>query len=172
MKWLAALLAVAFLAGCASAPRPAAGTWTSGQLTLRVEPTAERSAQSLSASFDLQGSAERGELRLTSALGLQVAAASWGPGEAILTTSQGSARFDNLLELSRQALGEDVPLAALPDWLAGRPWAGAPSAALPAGFEQLGWRVDLARRAEGRVEARRATPPAVTLRVRLDTPAP
>lgn len=168
MKRPAALLAAALLAACASTPQPAPGNWTSGRLTLRVEATAERIAQSLSASFDLQGNGVRGELRLTSALGLQVAAARWAPGQAELTTPQGSVRFDSLSELSRQALGEDVPLAALPDWLAGRPWANAAHELQPDGFAQLGWRVDLTHQLEGRLEARRAAPPAVTLRVRLE----
>jgi hypothetical protein len=39
----------------------------------------------------------------------------------------------------------------------------------PAGFEQLGWAVDVSRLAAGSVEARRATPPVVTVRARLDS---
>jgi outer membrane lipoprotein LolB len=67
-------------------------------------------------------------------------------------------------------LGETLPLAALFDWLRGRPWPGAPSrpVAAPPGFEQLGWRVDLARFAEGQVDARRDRAPAVNVRARLD----
>ena len=66
------------------------------------------------------------------------------------------------------ALGESLPLAALPDWLAGRPWPGAPHTPGEAGFVQLGWQVSLARRSEGWIEARRAAPPAVLVRVKLD----
>ena len=62
-------------------------------------------------------------------------------------------------------------MAALFDWLRGRPWPDAASQlrgdGVP-GFEQLGWQIDLARWAEGRVEARRVAPPVVTVRVRLD----
>jgi outer membrane lipoprotein LolB len=165
-------LAGLVLAACASTPPPPGSGITSGRLSLRVEATAQRSAQSLTAGFELQGSSERGELRLISPLGTQVAAARWSPGEAQLTTSDGTVRFAGLPELSRGALGEDVPLAALPDWLAGRPWPGAAHQVAPDGFEQLGWQVNLARRAEGWVEARRAAPPAVTLRVRLEASAP
>ena len=46
-----------------------------------------------------------------------------------------------LEDLSREALGEALPLAAWPDWLAGRPWGGAPHRATEGGFEQLGWQV-------------------------------
>lgn len=167
--WGAAVTAAAVLAGCASAPPVApAGPVSSGRLSLRVDAAPPRSAQSLSASFELQGTGERGELRLMSPLGTQLAVARWAPGEALLATPDGSARFGGLPELAREALGEEVPLAALPDWLAGRPWPGAASAVLPEGFEQLGWRVNLARFTEGFVEARRAAPPAVVLRVRLD----
>jgi len=69
-------------------------------------------------------------------------------------------------------LGESLPLAALFDWLRGRPWPGATSRPLPApggvGFEQLGWVVDLARFDQAAVAASRARAPAVTVRAKLD----
>lgn len=122
----------------------------------------------MSAAFELRGNGERGELRLNSPLGTRVASARWSPGVAVLTTQDGEQGFADLEELSRRALGENLPLAALPDWLAGRPWAGAPHTVAAAGFEQLGWQVDLARRGEGWVQARRAAPPAVLVRVRIE----
>jgi outer membrane lipoprotein LolB len=61
-----------------------------------------------------------------------------------------------------------VPLAALPSWLAGQPWPAAPHEPREGGFEQLGWQVNTAQRAAGQIDARRAAPPAVLLRVRLD----
>jgi outer membrane lipoprotein LolB len=73
--------------------------------------------------------------------------------------------------LSRDALGEDVPLGALPFWLKGQAWPGASSDASiePLGFVQLGWQIDTSRlQADAQLEARRASPPAVLLRVRLD----
>ena len=163
------LLAAVLLVACATPqPQGGVGPWTTGRLSVRVDASGERAAQSLSAGFELQGNGAAGELRLNSPLGTRLVSALWAPGLAVLRTPEGERRFDNLDELSRQALGEALPLAALPDWLAGRPWAGAPHATIDNGFEQLGWQVLLARRAEGFVEARRAAPPVVQLRVRLD----
>jgi len=129
---------------------------------------ADRQAQNMSAAFELQGRAEQGELRLISPLGTQLVAARWAPGQASLQTSQGTQAYDSLDELSRQALGEVLPLAALPSWLAGRPWSALPHQWHDQGFEQAGWQVLLARQGEGLIEARRAVAPAVMLRVRLD----
>jgi outer membrane lipoprotein LolB len=120
----------------------------------------------------LRGDADSGELRLSSPLGSRLATAHWAPGVAMLTTSQGEQRYATLNDLSRQALGEALPLAALPDWLNGRPWAGAMHAVTDTGFEQLGWQVLLTHRVEGLIEARRPAPPAVHLRVRIDNEAP
>ena len=173
MRRLAALLtAAALLGACATPPPPlvAGGPLVSGRLSLRVEAAAERSAQGLTAAFELQGQAERGELRLLSPLGAQMASARWSPGLAFLDTPAGRQAFASLDELSLQTLGEVLPLAALPDWLAGRPWPGAAHQTLPNGFEQLGWRVDLARHAQGWVLAARDAAPAVSLRIRLDGP--
>ena len=168
-----ALLAGLALAGCAALP-PKPGT-ISGRLALQVDAIQDRPAQSLSASFDLYGSAERGELRLSTPLGTTLAAAFWGPGEARLVTPQGERRFDDLDTLSRDAFGESLPLRALPDWLNGRPWPGAAEPAqmlLPGpGFVQLGWTIDLSRFDTGRLLAWRAGPPGVRLRAQLD-PAP
>ena len=166
---LAAFLAALCLASCATRPPEGLRGWTSGRMSLQVEPGPDRGAQSVSAAFELQGDGERGELRLLSPLGTQLASARWAPGLAALTTASGSAEFSSLDGLARQALGESLPLAALPDWLAGRPWPGAPHLLQVAGFEQLGWQVGLGRLSEGCVLARRDQAPAVTLRVRLDT---
>jgi outer membrane lipoprotein LolB len=167
-----AVLAAALLAGCASTPLPPA---LSGRLSLQVDADPPRAAQSLSAGFELSGTAEAGELRLSTPLGTTLAAAAWGPGGARLTTAQGERRFDSLDQLSQEALGEKLPLRALPDWLQGRPWAGAPEPALPLqpgpGFVQLGWTIDLARFSGGQVLASRPGPPGVRLRALLD-PSP
>jgi outer membrane lipoprotein LolB len=171
--WLLAALA---LAGCAAVPPAPPGTQTlSGRLALQVEAQPDRPAQSISASFDLRGSAEQGELRLSTPLGTTLAAAFWGPGEARLVTPQGEQRFDSLDALSRDVFGESLPLRALPDWLRGQPWPGAPDPARPLqpgpGFVQMGWTIDLARFDAGQLLAWRAGPPGVRLRAQLD-PSP
>jgi outer membrane lipoprotein LolB len=159
------------LAGCATRPPDAAGGWTTGRLALRVEASAERPPQSLSAGFELRGDGREGELKLLSPLGTQLAAARWAPALALLVTGDGERRFESLDALSREALGEPLPLAALPDWLAGRPWRDAPHTPRDYGFEQLGWVVTTAALADGQLLARRSAAPVVTLRVRLDPKA-
>lgn len=174
--WLIAAAVVGLLPGCASTP-PAPGlpmavaSWITGRMSVRVDASPSSVAQNLSAGFELRGDGDNGELRVVSALGTSLAHARWSPGQARLETSDGDRSFDSLDDLSRQALGEALPLAALPDWLAGRPWAGAAHTVAGEGFEQLGWQVQLARRAEGFIEARRASAPAVLLRIKLDAPA-
>ena len=167
---LFSLLPCALLAACASTSPPgnAEAPWTSGRLSVRIDTVP---VQNVSANFELRGNGDSGELRLNSPLGTRLAAARWSPGSAVLADGQGEQRYTSLDELSRRALGEALPLAALPDWLAGRPWPAAPHRLNPGGFEQLGWQVGLARRAEGFIEASRAAAPAVTLRVKLDDPS-
>ena len=113
------------------------------------------------------------------------------PKTVVLTTPKGERAFASLDELTREALGESVPIEAWFDWLRGRPWPGAPSAPVdvapdaaettsanaspapplprPSSFRQLGWRVDLSQFAAGTIAAtREAPPPVVTVRIRLD----
>ncbi len=171
LRIAAALGALAMLAGCAALQTPHAegAQVLTGRLSVRVDSEPVRA---LSAAFELSGNSRVGALALTSPLGNTLAQARWKPEEAVLETPGSLQRYPDLDTLAEQALGERVPLAALFDWLRGRPWSGARSEPLPdgeAGFSQLGWRVGLARYAEGWVEARRAAPPAVTMRARLDT---
>ncbi len=166
--------ALALLQACSTVPADSASApWTQGRLLLRVDATPSQTAQSFSAAFELRGSGTSGELRLLSPLGTRLATALWSPRQVLLTTPEGERTFENLDDLSQQALGQPVPLAALPDWLAGRPWAGAPFTPQPGGFEQLGWQVQTAAHADGLLEARRPaapTAPAVLLRVKLELP--
>ena len=162
-------LAALMLGGCATRPpADAAMPWTSGKMSVRVEASADRTASQVSAGFDLRGDGQRGELRLSSPLGAVLASARWSATEVVLDTGQGETRYPDLDTLSQQALGEVLPLRAFPDWLAGRPWAGAQATPVAGGFEQLGWAVSVAGLADGRVEAVRAAPPKVTVRVRLE----
>ena len=134
---------------------------------MRVESEPVRN---FSAAFELSGTAEQGRLALTSPLGTTLAEARWSPTEAVLVHSNGTQPYADIDSLAEQALGERVPIAALFHWLRGRPWPAAPS--LPfdgeAGFTQIGWRVSLARLADGWVDARRDAAPVVTVRARLD----
>jgi outer membrane lipoprotein LolB len=162
----ACLALAAALAGCATPRAPTTADELSGRLSVRVESQPPRSVNS---AFELRGNAERGELVLTSPLGNTMAQARWSPGSAELQTSDGTRRFADLDSLAYEALGEALPLAALFDWLRGRPWSGAQSTKSAAGFAQLGWNVSLERLAEGWVVATRSRAPAVTVRARLES---
>ena len=170
------LLAATLLGGCASVGQhaPAGAETISGRLSVRVDATAASPARSESGNFELKGSPDHGQLNLSSPLGTVLAQARWSGRQAWLTTSQGETAYPDLDALTQEMLGERLPVAALFDWLRGRPWAGAPSRANAApagpGFQQLGWSVDLARVDEGWISAQRAQPPTVTVRARVDLP--
>lgn len=169
----AAWLVAALFTGCATPPPGTEPPVFSGRLALQVAAQPPDAAErAVSAHFDLSGNASRGHLELSTPLGTGLGAARWVPGEVVLASPGGQReRFDDLDALTRGLLGEALPVAALFDWLAGRPWPGAPSQPLAApGFTQLGWRIDLARAHAGLIVARRDAPPAVTLRVQLDGP--
>jgi len=169
-------------AACTTVP-PApseASNVLSGRLALRVEPLADEAPRSVSAAFDLRGDSRAGTLGLSTPLGSMLAQARWSPAEVVLTTPRETRRFASLDALTREALGESVPIEAWFDWLRGRPWPGAPSTPLEAaptspssssapGFRQLGWRVDLSQFGAGTIAAAREAPaPIVTVRIRLD----
>ena len=175
MKGLTAGLAAVLLTGCASlAPLAPVGEGDaySGRLALRVDAQGASAARAFSAAFDLRGGGRAGALGLSTPLGSMLAQARWQPGEVVLATPQGTRRFDDLDGLTREVLGESVPIDAWFDWLHGRPWPGAPSLPTGAtGFTQLGWSVDLGRFGEGAVSAQRNEPlPLVTVRIQLDRP--
>jgi outer membrane lipoprotein LolB len=79
-------------------------------------------ARTLTAAFELNGGPRAGRLDLSTPLGSILAQARWEPGEVVLATPRGESTFADLDALTRQALGESVPVAALFDWLQGRPW--------------------------------------------------
>lgn len=153
------LLLLALLSACASPPQPPKQGW-SGKLGYRVDATAAQRAQAGSALFELQGDAREGALLLQTPLGAALAEARWGPQGLSLSDGRQEQRLASLDELGA-ALGErlqaaPLPLAALFDWLQGRPWPGAPHAQDADGLLQLGWRVQregqrlrLLRAAEG-----------------------
>lgn len=173
----AAVLAAVVLAACALPPpsvESPAGETLSGRLAVQVPPEGGAEARAVTAAFELLGRPDAGQLNLTTPLGTMLGQARWSPSRVVLVTPQGQRDYANLDALTRELLGESLPVAALFDWLKGRPWPGAPSAPIepPAerGFRQLGWTVSLASFDDGAIAARRQQPPLVTVRVRLDRP--
>ncbi|WP_374569543.1 lipoprotein insertase outer membrane protein LolB [Ideonella sp.] len=170
---VAGMIAAAVLAGCASAPpQPGTAPVLSGRLLVKVAALGDQPAQSHNAAFELSGDERQGQMRLLGPLGAQVALAHWNEHGASLQDSQGGRDFPDLATMTGEALGEPIPLAALMQWLQGRPWDGAPHRPLASatpGFVQLGWSVDLARWADDAlVEATRIDPPGVVVRAKLD----
>lgn len=160
-------LVVAFgVTGCA-APTRVAGVgdqfgalpWR-GRLAVRVESDQTQSpsqAQSFSAGFELSGTPQVGELTLFTPLGTTVAALSWSPQTAVMLSGGETQHFASLEALIEQALGTEIPVAALFAWLAGEHRVVA------------GWSADLSQHAAGRITARRIMPaPAAELRLMLD----
>lgn len=171
--WWTGWVVLALSVGCSSLPPsavPAGAEVLSGRLSVRVDAMADVPARSLSAAFDLRGDARSGQLDLTSPMGNILARASWRPGQAVLAMPDRESSFADLDALTQEWLGQSVPVAALFDWLHGRPWPLAPSRATAQGFEQIGWQVDLGRRSEGAISARREGLPAVSIQARLDPP--
>lgn len=162
----------ALLSGCAATPQTDESL--RGRLSVQIAATETAPGRAVSAAFVLSGDALVGRLDLNTPLGTTLARATWGPGYVELVTSKGSSSHNSLGDMSRDVVGEVLPVEALFDWLRGRPWSGAPSstsyAPKPSGFEQMGWSVDLSRFYAGALGARRETPPLVTVQVRLDRP--
>jgi outer membrane lipoprotein LolB len=168
------LMVAAALSACATtgreAPPPPAA---SGRMALQIAAHGAEAARGFSGQFELRGSAETGSLELSGPLGAGWAQASWATGRFRLQTSQQTFDYASLDELTQAGLGEALPLAALFDWLKGRPWPGAAFAGLgegSPGFVQLGWRIDTGDLAAGRLRAQRLQAPAITLRILLDSP--
>jgi outer membrane lipoprotein LolB len=159
----AVLLATALalgLSACQSLPTPSSAsvsaTRWNGRLALNVQSDPP---QQWAAGFELQGQPSLGQLRVLSPVGTVVVVLNWDPASATLRTADREVAFSNLDELTRAAMGQPLPLAALFDWLEGKPTAVE------------GWTVDLSRHAQGRIVALRHTPaPAAELRVVIDKP--
>lgn len=169
MRVAAALLALA-LAGCAQLPKappaPTSEARLSGRISVTVAGDVHNRGTGGAASFELFGGPQAGRLELTSPLGALVARASWQPGRVTLQTPNDERSFDNLDALTRELLGEPVPVAALFDWMQARPWPAAAHQKTENGFEQLGWRIE--PKLPSLVAVRLAAP-TVTLRAKLDT---
>jgi outer membrane lipoprotein LolB len=151
-----ALACALLAAGCATprmSPLDASAHW-SGRMAIQV---LKDPPESLSASFELQGSAQAGEMVLLSPIGTTLARLEWTPQGARLAQGQQHVDSPSLQKLGARLTGTELPIAALFEWLAGRP-AQAP-----------GWQVDLSAHAQGRISAERREPsPAAVLRIALD----
>lgn len=176
--WAQATLLLAALAGCASparSPLPeqaGAALHLVGRLSVQTSNPHSGRPEGGSAGFELSGSPAAGELALSTPLGTLLGRARWREGEVLLQRPGEERRYDSLEALTEDLLGGAIPVAALFDWLRGRPWPGASSDSPPTpgthGFSQLGWQIDLSGFADGLIVARRLAEPAVTLRARLD----
>lgn len=159
----AIFLVMLFLTGCALPPRADTSQaaerplWR-GRLAVRVESDPPpSSSQSFSAGFELSGTPLAGELTLYTPLGSTAAALSWSAQTAVMRSNGGARHFASLDALINEALGTEIPVAALFSWLAGEQASAA------------GWSADLSQHAEGRITARRAEPaPRAELRLVLE----
>ncbi len=134
----------------------------SGRMSLNIDaidPQAlgPQQAQFFSASFELTGNAQAGQLTLISPLGSVLAVLNWTDSIAQLRANGELRSFKSLDALVLHATGAAIPVASLFSWLAGIE-AQAP-----------GWQADLSRLSVGRLVARRMQPlPAAELRLVLE----
>jgi len=181
----AAVLASAlWLQACVSHPPPLPGHVYSGRLAVRTDAAPGLPARSMTGQFELSGNASSGQLVLTSPIGTTVARARWSdpvgaqgdPSKIELEADGATTRYATLEDMMQRAIGDQLPLAAMFDWLDGRPWPAAPveRAADGRSFDQLGWHVDLSQLADNRlIDAHRPQPkPALHVRVKLDAAEP
>lgn len=159
------LIAIFFITGCATNTRATSqndkitNNWH-GRLAIHVEaPPDDVPAprpQSFSASFELSGTPDAGELIFFTPLGSTAAAIHWSPAQATLATQSQIQTFSGLSPLIQDLLGTDVPVQALFAWLNGHALAAD------------GWQVDLANFDRGKITAQRFTAPAAQLRLILE----
>jgi outer membrane lipoprotein LolB len=113
--------------------------------------------QQFSASFELRGSPEAGELIFTSLLGITLAQLRWDVLGATLYTSGASQPFESFDALTQYIVGTSLPVGDLFEWLHGNAKATS------------GWQVDLTDFQAGRMSARRLLPePAADLQLVLE----
>ena len=132
------------------------GHWQ-GRLSLRV---LQANPEQFSAQFELNGSADTGELSIISPLGTTLAVARWTPHNAQLLQGQKVQDFASIEDLTLQLTGAALPLPALLAWL------DVDGPTVP------GWQLNAESPSSGRrVFAKRDTPlPALQLTLLLDPP--
>ncbi len=151
LAWIALSLV---LGACASVPRERPETFRSGRIGLQVlsEPP-----QNLQAAFELEGSAQTGELTLLSPVGSVLAKLSWNAQQAVLERGNQRWMGPSVEELAQQFAQTPLPVQVLFDWIEGR------------AVTHAGWSPDLSAHAQGRITARRTSPaPEALLRIVLD----
>ena len=173
------VLLALLLQACATHPPPLPGHVWSGRLGVRTDAAPDQPARSMSGQFELSGTASSGQLILTSPIGTTIARARWSdpvgvhgtPSRIELEADGRTSRYATLEDMMQRAIGDQLPLAAMFDWLDGKPWPLATvTAGTPVSFDQLGWHVDLSQLADKRlIDAQRPQPaPALHVRVKLD----
>lgn len=116
-------------------------------------------ADSWSAHFELAGTPEQGTLLLYTPVGTVIAQIEWQPNFASVKTSDAYHTYTNLNNLTFSYFQQNIPVAALFDWLRGQPTQQ----------HIQGWEVDLTRAASGVIKAQRLTPaPIIRLRAIVD----
>ncbi|MDD5028259.1 MAG: lipoprotein insertase outer membrane protein LolB [Rhodoferax sp.] len=166
LAFVCALFAIFLVAGCAylqssdGLKHSHIEHW-SGRLSVRTlgeAAPAAGSATAFQAAFALEGNAKQGELLFFTPLGSTAASIRWTPQGAELIARGETRQFGDLQQLINQAIGTDLPVAALFFWLSGRPQ------------DVDGWQADLSNMNQGKMTARRNTPEPVTeLRLVLDS---
>jgi outer membrane lipoprotein LolB len=179
-----ALAVASMLQACVSHPPALPGHVYTGRLAVRTDAAPNLPARSVTGQFELSGNASSGQLILTSPIGTTVARARWSdpvgtqgaPSKIELEADGGTTHYATLEDMMQRAIGDQLPLPAMFDWLAGRPWPAAPvqRSADGASFDQLGWHVDLSQLAVNQlIDAQRPLPaPALHVRVKLDAAEP
>ena len=133
-----------------------------GRMSLKIDaldPQAlgPQQGQFFSASFELTGNAQAGQLTLISPLGSVLAVLNWTDSIAQLRANGELRSFNSLDALVLNATGAAIPVANLFSWLTG---IDAPAP---------GWQADLSRLSAGRLVARRLEPlPTAELRLVLE----
>lgn len=144
-----------------------------GQLSIKLLAWQDLPAKGLSLGFFFSGHTDQGLLDLMTPLGTLMAQVGWHADEAWVVSQEGRQTYADLDELSRQTLGEALPLRSLVHWMQGQPDPTQPSTTDDqAGvFEQAGWRIDTRELAEQRIQATRkasAQQRAIHIKVYLD----
>ena len=170
MKFTITLMILVLLSACTSTRSPSPTVAASniehsaktrleslrGRISIRINRVSENREEGGTSQFELYGDAIKGSLNLISPFGTSLAQAQWEPKGVKLTTLRGVRDFASLDDLAPLWLKHPLPMAALIEWLRGRPWSGAEFRILPQGFEQLGWVIDQNAYEQGLLELYRA----------------